>query len=325
MMLKKLALLAVMAVLALPSPSQAANEKIKILSGPTSGAWYVGMGAVAKAINKQFPEIDVNLLPGGGLSNPGRLSKKEGELSIGTHSIMVSAAKGIDPFRKPVTGVSSIFNLNDVSRLHIIGIGKNAPESLESMIKNKQPVHMVVGPMGSGTELWVRWMLATYGVTYKDIQSWGGKVITNNFDDAADMAKDGNVDLLFWLGPGEIWFVVELSKNTTLNWLPVSDELFQKMHDTYGVQRTEIPSTMFSGVVGKNVPALCDAAELLVRSDLSEELVYNMTKAIVEGREDIGTANAGWKTMSPETAPQNLACPLHPGAAKYYKEIGVLK
>ncbi|WP_276819228.1 TAXI family TRAP transporter solute-binding subunit [Mailhella massiliensis] len=325
MMLKKLALLAVMAVLALPSPSQAANEKIKILSGPTSGAWYVGMGAVAKAINKQFPEIDVNLLPGGGLSNPGRLSKKEGELSIGTHSIMVSAAKGIDPFRKPVTGVSSIFNLNDVSRLHIIGIGKNAPESLESMIKNKQPVHMVVGPMGSGTELWVRWMLATYGVTYKDIQSWGGKVITNNFDDAADMAKDGNVDLLFWLGPGEIWFVVELSKNTTLNWLPVSDELFQKMHDTYGVQRTEIPSTMFSGVVGKNVPALCDAAELLVRSDLSEELVYNMTKAIVEGREDIGTANAGWKTMSPETAPQNLAFPLHPGAAKHYKEIGVLK
>lgn len=325
MMLKKLALLAVMAVLALPSPSQAANEKIKILSGPTSGAWYVGMGAVAKAINKQFPEIDVNLLPGGGLSNPGRLSKKEGELSIGTHSIMVSAAKGIDPFRKPVTGVSSIFNLNDVSRLHIIGIGKNATESLESMIKNKQPVHMVVGPMGSGTELWVRWMLATYGVTYKDIQSWGGKVITNNFDDAADMAKDGNVDLLFWLGPGEIWFVVELSKNTTLNWLPVSDELFQKMHDTYGVQRTEIPSTMFSGVVGKNVPALCDAAELLVRSDLSEELVYNMTKAIVEGREDIGTANAGWKTMSPETAPQNLAFPLHPGAAKYYKEIGVLK
>ena len=96
MMLKKLALLAVMAVLALPSPSQAANEKIKILSGPTSGAWYVGMGAVAKAINKQFPEIDVNLLPGGGLSNPGRLSKKEGELSIGTHSIMVSAAKGIE-------------------------------------------------------------------------------------------------------------------------------------------------------------------------------------------------------------------------------------
>jgi len=325
MMLKKLALLAVMAVMALPTPSQAANEKIKILSGPTSGAWYVGMGAVAKAINKQIPELNVNLLPGGGLSNPGRLSKKEGELSIGTHSIMVSASKGLDPFKKPVTGVNSIFNLNDVSRLHIIGIGKNAPESLESMIKNRQPVRMVVGPMGSGTELWVRWMLASYGVTYKDIQSWGGKVITNNFDDAADMAKDGNVDLLFWLGPGEIWFVVELSKNTALNWIPVSDDLFQKMHDTYGVQRTEIPSSMFSGVVGKNVPALCDAAELLVRSDLPEDLVYRMTKAIVEGREDIGTANAGWKTMSPETGPQNLAFPLHPGAARYYRETGVLK
>ena len=324
MILKKLALLAVMTMLALPV-SATAQEQIKILSGPTSGAWYVGMGAVAKAINKQHPEINVNLLPGGGLSNPGRLSKGEGELSIGTHSIMVSAAKGIDPFRKPVTGVSSIFNLNDVSRLHIIGIGDKAPESLESMIKNKQPVNMVVGPMGSGTELWVRWMLSCYGVTYKDIRAWGGKVITNNFDDAADMAKDGNVDLLFWLGPGEIWVVVELSKSTTLNWIPVSDELYQKMHETYGVQKTEIPATMFSGVVGKNVPALCDAAELLVRSNLSDDMVYLMTKAIVEGRDDIVTANAGWKTMSAETGPQNLAFPLHPGAARYYKEIGVLK
>ncbi len=324
MILKKLALLAVMTMLTLPV-SATAQEQIKILSGPTSGAWYVGMGAVAKAINKQHPEINVNLLPGGGLSNPGRLSKGEGELSIGTHSIMVSAAKGIDPFKKPVTGVSSIFNLNDVSRLHIIGIGDKAPESLESMIKNKQPVNMVVGPMGSGTELWVRWMLSCYGVTYKDIRAWGGKVITNNFDDAADMAKDGNVDLLFWLGPGEIWFVVELSKSTTLNWIPVSDELYQKMHETYGVQKTEIPATMFSGVVGKNVPALCDAAELLVRSNLSDDMVYLMTKALVEGRDDIVTANAGWRTRSAETGPQNLAFPLHPGAARYYKEIGVLK
>lgn len=305
--------------------SLAKEEKIRILSGPSSGAWYVGMGAVAKEIAKKAPQLDVNLLPGGGLSNPGRLEHKEGEVGIGTHSIMVSAAKGLTPFKKQVNGVSSIFNINDISRLHIIGIGKNAPESIESMIQNKTPLNIVVGPMGSGTEVWVRWMLASYGVTYKDIKDWGGKIITNNFDDAADMAKDGNVDLLFWLGPGEIWFVVELSKNTKLTWIPVSDELYQKMNAQYGIQKTEISADMFSGVVGKNTPALCDAAEIFVRSDLSDETVYTITKAIVEGKKDIGLANAGWSTMDENISWKNLAFPLHPGAEKYYKEIGAMK
>jgi len=327
MILKKLAALAVMALLAVPAPVQAADaeQKIKILSGPTSGAWYVGMGAVAKAINKQYPEIGVNLLPGGGLSNPGRLSKGEGEVSIGTHSIMMSACKGLDPFKKAVTNVNSIFNLNDVSRLHLIGIGKKAPASIEQFIKEKLPLRIAVGPMGSGTELWFRWMMGCYGITYKDIQGWGGKIITNNFDDASDMAKDGNVDLLVWLGPGEVWFVVELSKNTELKWLPISDDTFKRMNETYGVQKTEIPATMFSGVVGKNIPALCDAAEILVRADLPEELVYKITKAIAEGRDDIVIANAGWKNMDKTKGHINLAFPMHAGAAKYYKEIGVMK
>lgn len=325
-MLKKSLLAACAALLLISSQSFAAEpQMVKVLSGPTSGAWYVGMGAVAKAINSQNKNMNVSLLPGGGLSNPGRLAKGEGEVGIGTHSIMVSAAKGFDPFKTAVTGVSSIFNLHDVSLMHIISIGKKGPASLEKMVADKKPLHIAVGPLGSGTELWARWMLAALGTNYKEIQSWGGKVITNNFDDVADMAKDGNVDLLFWLGPGEIWFVVELAKNTTLTWLPVSDELHKQMADTYGVQKAEIPATMFNGTVGKTVNTLSDTAEILVRTDLAEDVVYNITKAIAEGRDDIVLANAGWKNMDKMNGHTNLAFPLHPGAARYYREIGALK
>ncbi len=308
----------------LPSPSPAA-EHVKILSGPTSGVWYVGMGAVGKAINTHYPDIKISLLPGGGLSNPIRLQKGEGDISIATHSIAVSAAKGLDPFKSKIEGVSSIFNIMDVSRMHIVSCSDRGYTSLRQIGEKKLPVRLAVGPIGSGTEVWARWMLNLYGYTYKDITAWGGKVITNNWDDVANMIKDGQVDIITWLGPGEVWFLVELSKDVKMSWLSVDDAVLAKMEEQYGVKRHLIPADMYGGIVGEGIVSIADSAELLARSDLPEDLVYRITKAVSEKRGDIAIANAGWATMDPATAWQDLAFPLHPGAIRYFKEAGWLK
>ena len=138
------------ALFLLPSASPAA-ENVKILSGPTSGVWYVGMGAVGKAISALYPDIRINLLPGGGLSNPIRLQKGEGDISIATHSIAVSAAKGLVPFKGRVEGVSSFFNIMDVSRMHIVSCSDRNYTSLREIGEKKLPVRLAVGPIGSGT------------------------------------------------------------------------------------------------------------------------------------------------------------------------------
>ena len=308
----------------LPSPSAAA-EHVKILSGPTSGVWYVGMGAVGKAISTLYPDIKISLLPGGGLSNPIRLQKGEGDISIATHSIAVSAAKGLDPFKNRIEGVSSIFNIMGVSRMHIVSCSDRAYTSLRQIGEKKLPVRLAVGPIGSGTEVWARWLLNLYGFTYQDIAAWGGKVITNNWDDVANMIKDGQVDIITWLGPGEVWFLVELSKDVKMSWLSVDEDVLAKMEKRYGVKRHVIPADMYGGIVGEGIVSIADSAELLARSDLPEDLVYRITRAVSEKRGDIALANAGWATMDPATAWRDLAFPLHPGAARYFREAGWMK
>lgn len=53
------------------SPALAADfHEIKAAASPAGGAWYVGMGAIGKAISSKHPEIDVAIFPGGGLANP---------------------------------------------------------------------------------------------------------------------------------------------------------------------------------------------------------------------------------------------------------------
>ena len=58
----------------------------------------------------------------------------------------------------------------------------------------------------------------------------------------------------------------------------------------------------------------------MINKNVSEDIAYKMVKAMCEKRDDIVIASPFWKSFMPEKAGQGLALPLHPGAAKYYKE-----
>ncbi|WP_417023376.1 TAXI family TRAP transporter solute-binding subunit, partial [Bilophila wadsworthia] len=64
---------------------------------------------------------------------------------------------------------------------------------------------------------------------------------------------------------------------------------------------------------------------MLVRKNMPDADVYKITKAIVEGFEELHAVQPTWKTLVPEHMADNLALPLHPGAEKYYREAGIIK
>ena len=65
---------------------------------------------------------------------------------------------------------------------------------------------------------------------------------------------------------------------------------------------------------------------MFCRGDLNEDTVYKMTKAFWENIDQLGKSQKNLKGLKPADAVKDIAnVPLHPGAAKYYKEIGVLK
>ena len=62
-----------------------------------------------------------------------------------------------------------------------------------------------------------------------------------------------------------------------------------------------------------------------VRADLDEDLVYEMTKAIFENLEALGQAHHKGKSLTLEKALDGMTLDIHPGALKYYKEVGLVK
>ena len=308
-----------------PAHASAEGLAITATAGPVAGTGYIGMGALGKFYSDTNSGASVTMLPGSDVSNPIRLEKGEVDVAIETACLAVCARDGAAPFKKAVGNLSAVANLRTISRMNIVVRADTGITSLEQLKAEKRPIRLATGPRGSASEVMGRWVLEEYGITYKDITSWGGKLISNNFGDAADLAKDGQVDMIFWGGPGEAWFFTDLITNTPLRWLPVNDEVAAKVNEKYMLAPAKFEASEYNGKMGQDVPTVHTSLEILVRSDLSEDIVYRLTKAMCEGADEIIAANPTWGNFKQENAFEGVTHPLHPGAVKYYKEKGWLK
>ena len=143
-----------------------------------------------------------------------------------------------------------------------------------------------VGDAGSGVEFNARQILEAYDISFDDIQ-----VNNLGFGDSADALKDGKIDAFFCTAGAPTTAIVELA---TTN---VDDD----------VQTVAIKAT------------------LIASPKLSEETVYNLTKAIFDNKDEIASTHAKGEELNLEYAVSGISVPFHPGAEKYFKEVGAIK
>lgn len=303
-----------------------AFTKVDIAASPAGGAWYVGLGAYAKALTSFYPELDTTLFPGGGISNILRVAKGDSAVGITATALMKSAKDGTEPYRQPVD-FRALGNINDLTRVYFVVPANSKITSIRQIVQEKMPVRINYGSkMGGNAELFVRWILEAYGATKKDIQSWGGKIYGLSNPEATAMMQEGQLDIDSFTGPGEPYRYLELLKTMELRFLPIEDAIIDKVSKENDMQRGTIPASFFGGSALKaDVPTLTAPTALVVNTSLPDDLVYKMARALTEGRKDIALALPAWDTISPETVCTGMPAELHPGAAKYYKEIGCLK
>jgi len=105
--------------------------------------------------------------------------------------------------------------------------------------------------------------------------------------------------------------------------VPIPAEVVRKVNDP-AYQAAVIPAKTYEGQ-DKDVPAVAIKNALVTSASVPEDTVYKMTKALFENTQTLVSAHNAAKDIKLEDGPKGLAVPLHPGAAKYYKEKGVLK
>jgi hypothetical protein len=289
------------------------------------GTWNIAFTGIGKLLNEKYPGSNVNVILGAAVSNPLKIEANGGDVTCTQSFNIVNGLKGNAPYKKPLTQLASIANINDVTVVHLV-VGKSVDaNSLEEIVEKKIPIRLDPGQKGTLHYILGEMLLKELGASYADIQKWGGKVMPVSGADRCSMMQDGTINACFVLGSLQQAQLQEMVVNSGIRWLTVKPEALKAVAEKANIQIATIPASLYNGAVGRDVPALMDTVHMICRKDMSEEDVYKITKVMAEGAQYLHEVLPAWESLNPADMPTHLVAPLHPGAERYYREAGLLK
>ena len=307
-------------------PACAAEKKFfAITTGGTGGLYYPLGGLLAQALTDRVPEVVATGQAGNAsVANCNLIKDHQIESAFVQNNVAFSAYNGKDEFDgKPVKNLRGIASLYPES-IQIVARADSGIKNLKD-IRGKR---LIPGDRGSGTLLDTLNIISEYGMTYKDFAGvdWLG------FSGAAQRLQDKQADVTFITAGWPTAAIIELALSTEIVLVPIEEDMIKKLTKTFPFySRIVVPKNTYKGMK-QDVATITVMAQWVVDEQVPEDLVYKLTRALWEkgtdglsGADVLAKVHAKGKDVQLKTALDGMAIPLHPGAAKYYKEKNVIK
>lgn len=315
-----------------------AGEKMffAIVTGGTGGTYYPLGGALAQALSNKIPDIIITAQAGNAsVANCNLIGAHEVESAFIQNNVAYAAYTGTDQFKdKPIKNLRAIASLYPET-IQIIARADAGVTSIGD-IKGKR---LVPGDRGSGTEVDCLNILQGLGLTYKDFAN----VDWLSFSGASQRLGDKQADVAFITAGWPTAAITELATTTDVVLVPIDDKSIEKLVKMYPFYaKVVIPAGTYKGMK-TDVAAITTMAQWVVDEQVSEAVVYELTKALWEkgtyvrmkkgteaaeapsGAELMAATHAKGKDVTLKSALDGVAIPLHQGAAKYYREKGMIQ
>lgn len=288
-----------------------------LATGGTSGTYYPFGGAIANIWNTKLENMNVTAqATGASAENLRLINKGEAEFAIVQNDVMDYAYNGTDLFAG-----EKLANIMTIGTLYpeVVQIAVSKDSGIKSIADFKGK-RISVGDAGSGVEFNAKQILEGYGLTFDDI-----KKSNLSFKESAEGIQNGTLDGCFVTAGVPNSALQELAFTAGLTLISVDLEEAQKIMSKYSYYTlTTIPAGTYKGT-DIDTAALAIKATLAVSSKLDEKTVYDMTKALFSNLPELANAHAKGKEVTTAAAITGVSVPFHPGAVKYYKEIGLMK
>ncbi|MGV3265588.1 TAXI family TRAP transporter solute-binding subunit [Cytobacillus oceanisediminis] len=283
---------------------------MSIVTGGTGGTYYPLGGSFAEIIS-DATGIDTNAeVSGASAENMNTLKDGNAEIAFSQTDIASYAQEGKLMFEgSAVDNVSAIGTLYPET-IQIVTTAKSGIKSVEDL-KGKK---VSIGAPGSGTAANAEQILEVHGIKLDDIQKQD-----LSFDESTAGIQDGNIDAAFVTAGTPTGAVEGLSATEDVVIVPIEQDKIDALIEKYPYYvQDEVPSGTYK--LAEAVPTVAVQAMLVVSNDLSDDVVYDVTKAIFENLDKV--THAKGKMIKAENAVKGTGIELHPGAKKYFDEKG---
>jgi len=253
----------------------------------------------------------------GSVDNINGVSKGIFETALAQSDIVAAAYNGTGIYakQKPIQNIRVIANLYPED-IHLV-VRKGAGIKSVADLKGKR---VSIDGERSGTRVNAIEILNAYGLRLKDI-----KAVMANPNKAVSMMLGGELDAFFLVAGYPVTAVTELADLDIVDLVPIDGKVAEKLIEKTGYYtRSRIPEGAYKDI--DVTPTLAVNTQWIVSENSTDELVYELTKALwnPKNRHLLDSGHVKGLLIHIETALKGVTVPLHPGAALYYKQIGLL-
>ena len=312
----------------LASVNVVAKDNYIMAGASPGGLWSLVGAGVDKAMRASYPNATVTYqTSGGGFANAVQVASKKVDFGLMHDAEAKIAAKGTDPYKAPVTNLRAMAVMYNFAAFQPMVTkdfaDKYGISSYEDLKAKKAPVRLILNKRGNIAHNQAVEVLAAYGISLEDIESWGGSIQYTGSKGSVELMKNRQADMVMnniFVGHSSIR---EVLNSMPMVMMPVSQAVRDSVSSAMGTGQMVIPGKAYD-ILSDDHPTLALTAMLVVNSDTSDDEVYKVTKALISNVAEIQGVHKAMRSLNPEMMVKQNAIPFHPGAIKAYKEAGLM-
>jgi len=306
----------VAATLAAAFASGVAAQQVTFMTGPQGGSWIPLGGALKGMWEKEIPGLEIQASPGAGIANVRGIDEGKAQIGFGNSSTTVDGIAGAAPFPRKVTKVCQIANLYP-QYFQVVATADAKVNSLADL-KGKT---LVTQPKGNTAEALTAAVLQMNGLSYQSLAKVNFQAA---YTDAVSMIKDGHAQVMTLGTTAPASAVMDLASARDITLVPVDDKTMGELKkQNPGYNKLTIKAGTYPKQ-DKDVPVIGYSTHVMVACDLPEDVVYKMTKVMAANVDNMAAVVKSIAGLTPKDMALDIGVPFHKGAAKFYKEAGVL-
>jgi hypothetical protein len=296
----------------------AQRKFLTLASGSPGGVYYPLGGGMAVAIQKTTDLRCAAESTGASVENCRLVGAEESDMGMVMGSIAYNASQGIKPFEKkfPLTTLFQMYSAPE----HIVTVSGKGIRSIKDLKGKKVSIDVP----GSGCAAMAKVILEEHGFNLeKDLT-----IANLSQNESVQALKDGVVDAVFFNFAYPAAAVLDLAATRDIVMVPMEPTMLEKMLKKYPYYVMSVIPARTYPKVDYDVLCLGDSNVLVANQNMEEGVAYKIVKAIFENVDKGQWALKNIHPIAGQFTPQNAIhspIDLHPGAVKYFKEVGAIK
>ena len=307
---------------ALPVCALEKIDDVQFVSGNTGGSWASMAAVIADRTNQHFDGFPINAVPGGSIANLPLLDRGSAQVGMSQGPFLAAALNGIPPYDKPVKNIKSVCALVPMA-VYFLVAEEIAGETVGEVLGGAAKLTIGTTPRGNSSSYVTEYVFDKYGLKDIDeIKKKGGKVVYADQTSLQDAWSDRHIDFYTYNTALPSSVISEFLTVRKSKLIGLEEDVIDRLVKENGFIKMTIPAGTYPGQ-DKDIPTIGMSTVVIAREDVPASVTYAIAKVVYEEKSYLEAAQSAFKDFDVKKMTEGLVFPMHEGAEKYYKEVGL--